>query len=113
MDKRVNLRPRRTGGTAVREKVVEAELEKAAAEAGGIAIKLTQPVGIPDRLIILPGGRCLFIEVKRPKGGRLSTIQRWWRDRLTALGCEWTLVSSPSSARLLTVDDLISDKASR
>ena len=31
--------------------------------------------GIPDRLIVMPGGKCFFLELKRP-GGRLSPLQR-------------------------------------
>lgn len=31
--------------------------------------------GVPDRMILLPGGRIYFVELKKPKGGRLSPVQ--------------------------------------
>lgn len=57
---------------------------------GGAFIKL-QPylVGLPDRLVVLPGGRTIFIELKTPTGrGRLSAHQEEWLDRLWWLGAE-------------------------
>jgi hypothetical protein len=43
-------------------------------------------VGIPDRLVLMPGGRIAFVEVKKPKGGVIAPMQRWWRERLIGLG---------------------------
>lgn len=47
-------------------------------EAGGLCYKFVSPgnPGVPDRLILLPGGRILFVELKTP-GGKLSNIQSW------------------------------------
>lgn len=42
--------------------------------------------GWPDRLVILPGGVVAFIEVKRPKGGVVSRLQKEKLKELTALG---------------------------
>lgn len=36
----------------------------------------------------------IFIELKRPKGGRLSDSQKELRDQLTELGCYWFLARS-------------------
>jgi len=49
------------------EKTLEHHLVTATKTAGGIAIKLFCPGfdGMPDRLILLPGGRCGFVEVKQ------------------------------------------------
>jgi len=41
--------------------------------------------GWPDRAVLIPGGKPLFIEFKAP-GGRLSHHQRGWLDELKALG---------------------------
>lgn len=41
--------------------------------------------GVPDRLIILPGGRIFFIEIKA-EGGRLRPIQQVFHKRAAALG---------------------------
>lgn len=49
--------------------------------------------GMPDILIILPGGRCAWAELKSDKG-RLSAAQEGWRDALVALGHDWRLIRS-------------------
>jgi len=54
--------------------------------------------GVPDRLIVLPGPRVIFVECKRPSGGRVSRHQLWWRDRLVGLGCEHAFVSTRDEA---------------
>ncbi len=43
------------------------------------------PKGIPDRLVLTPEGKAMFIEVKRP-GGRLSFHQQHFLGRLRDLG---------------------------
>jgi ubiquinone/menaquinone biosynthesis C-methylase UbiE len=40
---------------------------------------------VPDRIVLLPGGRIVFVELKRPKGGVLSTRQKWWAKKLIVL----------------------------
>lgn len=52
----------------MREKVIEQKLVKAAKAAGGIAPKLVSPGfdGMPDRMVLMPGGRIGFVEVKAP-----------------------------------------------
>lgn len=48
------------------EKQIEQKLVRAVKNTGGIAIKLISPSydGMPDRLVLLPGGRMAFVEVK-------------------------------------------------
>lgn len=50
------------------EKEIEAHLVRRVKEAGGIAYKFTSPQrrSVPDRLVLMPGGRALFVECKRP-----------------------------------------------
>ncbi|MHB1154529.1 MAG: VRR-NUC domain-containing protein [Eubacteriales bacterium] len=52
----------------MREKQIEQKLVKAVKNMGGIAPKFTSPGfdGMPDRIILLPGGRMAFVEVKAP-----------------------------------------------
>ncbi len=52
----------------MREKVIEQKLVKAVKAAGGIAPKLVSPDfdGMPDRMVLMPGGRIGFVEVKAP-----------------------------------------------
>lgn len=58
---------------------------------GGLCLKWVCPgwSGVPDRVVLLPGGRVLFVEVKRPKGGRLSELQKWWAKKLIDLGFDY------------------------
>ena len=52
----------------MRERQSERKLVKAVKAAGGIAPKLTSPGfdGMPDRMVLMPGGRIGFVEVKAP-----------------------------------------------
>ncbi|RJX22345.1 MAG: VRR-NUC domain-containing protein [Ammonifex sp.] len=50
----------------MREKHIEQKLVWAVKKAGGLAVKFVSPGfdGMPDRLILLPGGKIAFVEVK-------------------------------------------------
>lgn len=52
----------------MREKQIEQALVQEAGKRGGICPKLTSPgfAGMPDRMVLLPGGRMAFVEVKAP-----------------------------------------------
>src|SRR5699024_129041 len=55
-------------GGNMRERQIEQNLAKAVKAAGGIAPKFTSPgfAGMPDRLVLMPGGHIGFVEVKAP-----------------------------------------------
>ena len=50
------------------EKEIEYKFSKEVKKLGGIALKLVCPGfdGVPDRLVLMPGGRLCFVEVKAP-----------------------------------------------
>ena len=52
----------------MREKQIEQKLVKATKNMGGIVPKFVSPGfdGMPDRIVLLPGGRIGFVEVKAP-----------------------------------------------
>lgn len=79
---------------AVMEREIEEKLTAIVAKYGGHCLKWVCPgwTGVPDRIILLPGGGILFAEIKRPKGGRESPMQKWWKRRLTDLGHEHWIV---------------------
>lgn len=53
---------------------------------GGLSYKIAPTTaGLPDRLVILPGGRIFLIETKAPKG-RLRPVQRVIHQRLALRG---------------------------
>jgi len=70
------------------EKEIEAKLVDMVKQHGGLCLKWVCPgwAGVPDRFVLFPGGCVVFVETKRPKGGKVSPRQRWWADRLTGLG---------------------------
>ena len=71
----------------MREKTVEANLVKAVKNMGGLAPKFISPGldGVPDRLVLLPGGKLAFIELKAP-GKELRPLQVRRKRQLEALG---------------------------
>ena len=70
------------------EKDIEKKLRLMVESHGGLCLKWVCPgwSGVPDRIVLLPGGRIYFVETKRPKGGRLSKLQEKWREWLTRMG---------------------------
>ena len=58
------------------EKEIEKQLVLETKRMRGIALKFTSPgfVGVPDRLVLLPGGKLAFVEVKR-EGEKPRAIQ--------------------------------------
>lgn len=79
------------------EKELERKLVAAVKAKGGFAYKFISPgrVGVPDRVIVLPGGRVMFAEVKSPTGkGRLSERQKREIAALQALGVRVEVVDS-------------------
>ena len=68
----------------MREKTIEQKLVQAVKAKGGIAPKFVSPgfSGVPDRLILLPDGKCGFVEVKAP-GEKPRPLQK---PRIRLLG---------------------------
>jgi len=79
-----------------KESVVERELAQRVRDRGGRCEKVTVlgSRGFFDRLILLPGGRVIFAELKRPRGGRLSAHQKMYRDEYVALGAAVVLIKN-------------------
>lgn len=71
----------------MREKTVESKLVKAVKAMGGLAPKFTSPGldGVPDRLVLLPGGKMAFIELKAPDKN-LRPLQVRRKRQLESLG---------------------------
>lgn len=74
--------------TVPREAAVERELMRRVKALGGLCekVRVAGRRGFFDRLVVLPGGRVIFVELKRPRYGRLSPHQKQYRDRFAALG---------------------------
>lgn len=74
----------------MRENAVEANICRQVKALGGVAWKWISPgrQGVPDRICILPGGRIIFVELKRPgRGDGRSPAQKKVFGILERLGC--------------------------
>lgn len=80
----------------MKESVVERHLCQRIHRLGGECFKIIFPgrLGAPDRLVILPGGEVTWVELKRPKGGRLSMSQVLMHKRLKELIQEVVVLNS-------------------
>ena len=71
----------------MREKTIEDKLKKAVKEKGGLCLKFVSPGfdGVPDRIILMPGGIMAFAELKAP-GKKLRPLQERRKRQLESLG---------------------------
>lgn len=71
----------------MKEKQIEQKFVRLIGMEGGLALKLISPGfdGMPDRMVLLPGGRIAFVEVKAP-GKALRALQGKRKRQLEALG---------------------------
>ena len=71
----------------MREINIERRLVAAVRALGGLCPKFVSPGwdGVPDRLVLLPGARMAFVELKAP-GQRLRPLQHRRKKQLEQLG---------------------------
>jgi hypothetical protein len=83
------------------EKDIEKYLKNQIDDMGGLCLKFISPgnAGVPDRIVILPGGRVWFVELKA-EGGRVRPLQRWWQKRLQAVGIPSLVIKSKVEAQV-------------
>ena len=78
----------------MREQVVERRLQRSVKDRGGWAVKLVPSVaGLPDRLVLLPGGRVVFVETKAPDG-KVKTHQYVIHEMLRSMGFRVDVLST-------------------
>ncbi len=79
-----------------KESEVEAYLVMRVEELCGITAKMTirGRRGWPDRLVILPGSVMVLVELKKPKGGRLSAGQIELHKQLARCGIPVILLNN-------------------
>lgn len=86
----------------VREDVIERHLVNEVKKAGGIAYKFVSPGrrAVPDRLVLLPGGKVIFVECKAP-GEKPRPDQLREHARLFALGHQVIVLDSKDLAKII------------
>lgn len=82
----------KTGGCLVfKHRPSEADIERRLVnevrKAGGMCLKFTSPStrGVPDRIVLMPGGNMTFVELKAP-GRKPTRFQSLMHERIRALG---------------------------
>ena len=77
----------RKGDGLLRESYVERELTTEVKKRGGLAVKFVSPGfdGVPDRLVLFPGGKVAFVELKAP-GKKMRPLQVRRAGQLRMLG---------------------------
>ena len=71
----------------MRESIVEKKFAAEVKKRGGLAAKFVSPGlnGVPDRLVLFPGGRMAFVELKAP-GETMRPLQQYRARQFAALG---------------------------
>ena len=77
------------------EKTLEARLRKEVEKRGGMCIKLSSQLhrGLPDRLVLMPGGWALFAEIKTT-GKKPTRLQCHCHQQLIQLGFSVGVIDS-------------------
>lgn len=80
---------------AMLEKTIEQRLVAKARQAGGLAVKWTSPgfAGVPDRIVFLPGGKIILVELKAP-GQKPTVLQDRVHGILRDLGVDVRVIDS-------------------
>lgn len=95
-----------------RERDVEKYLLRKLSGMGCLFLKWVSPGndGVPDRILIMPGGRVCFVEVKT-EHGNMTGLQMLWQKRLRDKGCGAICVYGMTGAKeLLEVVKILLEK---
>lgn len=79
----------------MKESKIEKALKNKVEEMGGMALKFISPgmAGVPDRIVLIPKGRVVFIESKAP-GKKLRPLQLKRKSQLELLGFKVYIIDS-------------------
>lgn len=84
----------------MRETQIESKLVKEVEKRGGLCYKFVSPSnpGVPDRIVITPDGRVVFVELKAPFG-RMSSLQKWQKERMLNHGVDVRVIRGTDQVR--------------
>ena len=80
----------------MKEKEIEEKLRREVKGMGGLALKFISPglSGVPDRIVLLPGGHIAFVELKAP-GKKMRPLQLKRKRQLEELGFSVYCIDQP------------------
>lgn len=89
----------------MKESQIEAKLVRMVRERGGLCFKFVSPSnpGMPDRIIITPDGRTVYVELKT-ETGRLRRIQEWQISEMRKRGADVRVVKGLDAVKALVMD---------
>jgi hypothetical protein len=87
------------------EKLIEKKLREGVKRMGGLALKFSSPyfTGMPDRIILLPGGAIRFVELKST-GKKPTRLQKERIKMLEKMGFETAVVDNRETLNALLSD---------
>lgn len=73
----------------MKESQIERCLVRGVKAHGGLCYKFVSPgnIGVPDRIVIAPGGKTIYVELKT-KTGRMAEMQKWQRSEMEKRGAD-------------------------
>ena len=73
----------------MKESRIESRLVRMVRDRGGLCYKFVSPgnPGVPDRIVITPAGRTVYVELKT-EVGRLAAIQKWQQEEMRKRGAD-------------------------
>jgi len=83
------------------ERDVEKALVKRVKALGGLCEKFTSPTSrsVPDRIVTMPGGKIIFVELKAP-GKKPTELQERDHERRRSLGCDVRVIDNNEKAKV-------------
>lgn len=91
------------------ESEIERRMVKMVRERGGLCYKFVSPSnpGVPDRIIITPDGRVVFVELKT-EIGRLARIQEWQISEMQKRGADVRIAKGWDAVKSL-IEEVMGD----
>ena len=82
------------------ESKVDKCLSRIVSQEGGHSLKFVSPgfAGVPDRIVILPGGVIWFVELKAPHK-KPRPLQRFVMRKLRKLGCQVATIDNKKTVK--------------
>jgi hypothetical protein len=82
------------------ESKIEAAFVKRVKDLGGVSEKFTSPNkrSVPDRIVMFPGGKILFVELKAP-GNKPTEMQQRDHEKRRAMGFTVLVIDSLEAVR--------------